>query len=134
MGLYTSFNPANYYDEDIKQQIKEENKTKQQHIIQSKEETPPPIPQKIKKSLYAEAKKQLEKMKEKPKVNFKETYRVGQKVAIVDKKGNLVTQKGKIAEIVAEDLMYVYMEDTYKDVNGNWLVGFVTAEDKIYPL
>jgi hypothetical protein len=131
MGLYSSFNPTEYYDKTENNNVKNENNNKQNII---KVETPPPIPKKVKKSLYAEAKKELEKQTTKPKVDFRKIYRVGQKVAIVNKKGELVTQKGKIAEIVAEDLLYVYMQDTYKDVNGNWLVGFVTSEDKIYPL
>jgi hypothetical protein len=66
--------------------------------------------------------------------DFRQIYRVGQAVAILGPNGNYRTRKGSIAEIVSNNLMYVWMEDTYKDVNNQWQVDFVTDKDHIIKL
>lgn len=129
MALYSSFDPSEYYDEPVQKPKKEVQPHKKQ--INSNEV--PSIPETKRKSLYEEAKKVMTD-KEKSGVDFRNLYRVGQMIAVQGPNGQYRTTKGRIAEIVAEDLMYVYMEDAYKDANENWLVDFVTAVDKIYPL
>jgi len=129
MGLYTSFNPSDYYEPEYKKK-----ETKPSKAVEQKQ-TPPKLTESQRKSLYAEAQKVKEKIaKDKKGPNFKKKFRVGQKVAIKNNKNEIVTRNGIILEIVAEDLMYVSMLDTYKDVNDQWLVAFVTHDDTIYPL
>jgi len=129
MGLYTTFNTSDYYDEPVKP--RQPQKTVQQ--LQDAIPKVKPIPEAQRKSLYDQA-KQILSSKSQQGPNFFDIYRVGQAVAIQDPKGHYRTKKGIIAEIVAETLMYVYMEDSYKDVTGQWLADFVTSEDKIIPL
>jgi len=124
MGLYTSFSTTKYRNKPKKHIIEEE----------SKQEEAPIIKENIKKSLYAEAQKVIKETKNKPSVNFKEQYVVGQLVAIQGPNGIFRTRKGRINEIVAEDLMYVLMEDSYKDSTDEWLADFVTGVDKIHLL
>lgn len=136
MGLYSSFNPADYYDEPV-----------------VKKATPQPTPQQPKtdykkphqvadyglteqkrRSLYEEAKKVATSRAEVVGPDFRDIYRVGQMIAVKGPNGNIRTKKGRIVEIVDRDLMYVGMEDSYKDVNENWLVDFVTSKDVIIKL
>ena len=124
MGLYTSFDTSSYYDEPNKKAEQAKQKT---------EITNKPKPQETRTSLYAQAQK-IKEYKEKISVDFRKIYRVGQKVAIQGPNGVFRTKKGVIAEIVAENLMYVYMEDTYKDSTDQWLADFVTDEDTIHTL
>jgi len=127
MGLYTSFSTSDYYDEPItkKQPVQ---KTEAPKKVEQKVE---PIKEEVKKSLYAQATEIATSSIEYKGPDFRDIYRVGQLVAIQGPNGNYRTTKGRIAEIVAENLMYVYMEDTYKDATDQWLVDFVTDKDTI---
>lgn len=123
MALYSSFTTSQYYDEPVKAKAQETQK----EYIKPHE---PKLSEEKKKSLYEEA-KQIAETHKYVGPDFREIYRVGQEVAIQGPKGNIRTRKGRIAEIVARDLMYVWMEDTYTDVNGNFMADFVTGEDII---
>jgi len=127
MGLYTSLNFSQYYDEP-KKEVKEpiNNKQYKTKVVS--------INKNSRRSLYSEAQQILKKSKKLNGVDFKKQYREGQYVVVFDINGPILTKKGRIIEIIAENLMYVEMEDTYKDVNDNYLVAFVTHENKVIPL
>lgn len=142
MGLYSTFSTSQYYDEPPikksniseveKKNVDKKNKVLDEHNVVSSNQH---NQVKRKTSLYEEAKEIASSRKsEYANIDFKTLYRVGQPVAIKDEKGVVKTAKGRVIEIVAKDLMYVAMEDTYKDVNDQWLIYFVTPKDKIYPL
>jgi hypothetical protein len=130
MGLYSSFNPSDYYDDEPKKV----QPIKKQITQEIKKPNSPMISEKKRKSLYDEAMKVASSKSEYKGPDFRDIYRVGQMVAIQGPNGMFRTRKGKIAEIVAQNLMYVYMEDTYKDATDQWLADFVTDKDKIIPL
>jgi hypothetical protein len=131
MGLYSSFSTAQYYDEEP---VKKEQKPKQPSTQEIKKPNSPMISEKKRKSLYDEAMKVASSESEYKGPDFRDVYRVGQKVAIQSPSGEIRTGNGRIAEIVANNLMYVWMEDTYRDVNDQWLAEFVTDKDKVIPL
>lgn len=129
MALYSSYNTSQYYDEPKKQEVKpipQEYKKPHQQTT--------PISEQKRRSLYAEAQAIATSITEYKGPDFKSIYRVGQRVAIQSPNGSIRTSNGRIAEIVDKNLMYIWMEDTYKDVNGNWLVDFVTDKDIIHVL
>lgn len=126
MGLYSSFDTSQYYDTPPKK--KEPKKIIENNTALSKNYG---LTEQKRKSLYEEAKTIRESGSGKNKVDFRELYRVGQMVVIQKPNGQIRTRKGRIIEIVANDLMYVGMEDTHKDVNGNWLIDFVTGDNII---
>lgn len=128
MGLYTSFDTSQYYDD------KPVKKVQQPQQSQERTEPPKEITPTVRKSLYAEAQAQADKKEKYKGVDFRVKYRVGQRVAIQGPNGVYRTENGSIAEIVAENLMYVYMEDTYKDSTDQWLADFVTDKDTIHLL
>ena len=128
MSLYSSFNPADYYDTPSKPKARADQVQKPQ--IKRPEEKM----QQKKKSLYEQAKEIATNETEYAGPDFRDVYRVGQYVAIRAASGEIRTKRGRIAEIVAKNLMYVYMEDSHKDVNNQWLADFVTDKDKILPL
>jgi len=132
MGLYTNFNTSQYYDDEPKKEEKQVINQKKQKII--KHPNTPKISEKKRKSLYEEAMKIATSESEYNGIDFRDVYRIGQQVMIKNPNGTIRTTKGRIAEIVHKNLMYVWMEDTYKDVNGQWLVDFVTDKDIIIPL
>lgn len=132
MGLYSSFDPSQYYDEPVvkKQQTQQAEASKPQKYKKPNQ----PIPEQKRRSLYDQAKEVATSISEYKGPDFKEVYRVGQKVAIKGPNGNFRTRNGRIAEIVAKNLMYVFMEDQYRDVNNQWIVDFVTDKDTVIPL
>lgn len=130
MGLYSSFSTSQYYDDTTS--IKKEQQNKPTQPIQ-KPHTPV-ISEQKRKSLYDEAIKIASTESEYTGPDFRDIYRVGQLVTIKGPNGQIRTNNGKIVEIVARNLMYVYMQDTYKDVTGQWLADFVTDKDTIIPL
>lgn len=132
MGLYNSFNPSEYYDVTPKTAIVSPPKIKNTDTISG--ESSKIIPPKQKKSLYGEAQEKEAFASKIKGPDFRDVYRVGQMVAIQSQNGQVRTRKGKIIEIVDRDLMYVSMEDTYKDVHGNWMVDFVVATDTVTKL
>ncbi len=134
MGLYSSFDPSQYYDESEKKEIAQEKINKYNERHKAPEVELPPIPEAKKASLYEESKSLLKNSKEYNGPDFRDIYNVGQAIAVTDSNDNVKTAKGRIAEIPDRNLMYVYMEDSYKDVNENYLVEFVTDKDKIFPL
>lgn len=133
MGLYSSFNPADYYDEPVKKKPQDQPK-------RTEEFKKPNMPvdngltEQKRRSLYAEAQKVASSRAEIKGPDFREIYRVGQMIRVQAQNGQLRTNKGRIIEIVDKDLMYVGMEDSYKDVHDNWLIDFVTVADKITKL
>jgi len=132
MGLYSSFDPSDYYDDEpVKKVQTQQSVNKKQEI---KTPNAPAISEKKRRSLYDEAQEVATSKSEYNGPNFKDVYRVGQRVAIQGPDGDIRTSKGRIAEIVDSNLMYVWMEDTYQDVNGQWLADFVTDKDKVIPL
>jgi len=133
MGLYSSFDTSQYYDDEpiVKKQEPIKEKVVQQEI---KKPNAPAISETKRKSLYDEAMKVATSASEYKGQDFRDIYRVGQKVAIKSPSGDVRTGNGRIAEIVAENLMYVWMEDSYKDVNEQWMADFVTDKDTIIPL
>jgi hypothetical protein len=133
MGLYSSFNPSQYYDTPtpvVKNNVeKVETPYKKPHQVENYGLT-----EQKRRSLYSEAQKVASSRSVVKGPDFREIYRVGQMIAVQAPNGSLRTKKGRIVEIVDKDLMYVGMEDSYKDVNGNWLVDFVMSTDKITKL
>lgn len=129
MGLYSSFDTSQYYDEPSKpvKTEKKVTKIKQPHKVSDNYN----LTSQKRKSLYEESQKIKEKGAQYPKVDFRELYRVGQMIIVQSPDGKIRTRRGRIVEIVEKDLMYVGMEDTYKDVQDQWLVDFVTAKDII---
>ena len=121
MGLYTSYDTSEYYDTAPAKKV--EKKEEVQKTIN--------IAPEVRKSLYDKSQDVLKKKKRYNGIDFRNKYRVGQRIAVQGPNGNTRTSKGVIAEIVAENLMYVSMEDSYKDVNEQWLIDFVTDNDKI---
>ena len=135
-GLYSSFSTSQYYDESDKPAKKQEKPVEQSHKKPHQPDVAPDYgltPTK-RKSLYEEAQKIVTTATEYDHIDFQSLYRVGQMVAIQDMKGNLRTAKGRVVEIVNRDLMYVGMEDSHKDVHGQWLIDFVTSSDIITKL
>lgn len=131
MGLYNSFNPSDYYDPSPKPPS---TQLKHKTLANISNESNKAVPIKQKKSLYGEA-QEKEAITSKIKgPDFRDVYRVGQMVAVQSENGKLRTRKGKIIEIVDHDLMYVSMEDTYKDVHDNWMVDFVVSTDIVTKL
>ena len=130
MGLYSSFDPSQYYDDEP---VKKETK-KSQPEQEIKKPNAPAISETKRKSLYDEAKKVASSKSDYKGPNFKDVYRVGQRVAVRGADGVVRTAKGRIAEIVEKNLMYVYMEDTFEDVNGQYVADFLTDKDTIMPL
>lgn len=138
MGLYSTFSTSQYYDDEpvVKKKVPEssgQNETTQQPTNYKKPHQLPEnglTPQK-RKSLYAEAQHIAASKSERGNVDFVDMYRIGQMLMVQDEKGRVRTRKGRVVEIVSKDLMYIGMEDTYKDVHGHWLVDFVTGKDKI---
>jgi len=128
MGLYSTFNTSDYYDDEpVKNTPK---KAEQVQPIQK----PTPVKEEVRRSLYEQAKEVMNSKSNHNGPNFKEIYREGQAVAIQGPNGEFRTKKGIIAEIVAPTLMYVYMEDSYKDATDQWLADFVTDKDTVTPL
>ena len=139
MGLYSTFNTSQYYDDDSpikknKQSLEVEQKKDEPKKEYKKPHQVEPPPVIKKKSLYAEAQEVASTKSEYSDKDFRDLYRVGQMVSVYEKSGKIRTKQGRIVEIVDRDLMYVGMEDTYKDVNGNWLIDFVTSKDIITKL
>jgi len=135
MGLYSTFTTSQYYDTPV---VKKENKPSTTKSSEYKKPHQMPkdyglTPQK-RRSLYAEAKEAATTHSEFSNIDFNNLYRVGQMLMIQAPNGTVRTKKGRIVEIVDKDLMYVAMEDTYRDVNNFWLVDFVTPKDKITKL
>lgn len=122
MGLYTSYDTSEYYDTLSTKKVEQ----KKQDVV-----TPVNIPPEVRKSLYDKSQDVIDKKKRYNGIDFRNKYRVGQRIAVQGPNGNTRTSKGVIAEIVAENLMYVAMEDSYKDVNEQWLIDFVTDKDRI---
>ena len=138
-GLYTSFSTSQYYDDvsDTKKtDIKNvQNDTNSNVYKKPHQETQAyGLTSQKRKSLYEEAVKVATASEKYTGPDFRQIYRVGQAVAILGPNGNYRTKKGSIAEIVSNNLMYVWMEDTYKDVNNQWQVDFVTDKDHIIKL
>lgn len=133
MGLYSSFNPSDYYDDEP---VKKQSQPQQSVNTKQEIKTPnaPALSEKKRRSLYDEAQEVASSKTEYKGPDFRDVYRVGQRVAIQSSNGDIRTAKGRIAEIVSNNLMYVWMEDTYQDVNGQWLADFVTDKDIITPL
>ncbi len=129
MGLYTSFSTSDYYDEPSSTPSKKQEQAPAQVQAPTQKITPA-----VRKSLYDKAQAQATKKEKYNGVDFRKKYRVGQKVAIQGPNGAYRTTNGSIAEIVAENLMYVYMEDSYKDSTDQWLADFVTDKDTIHIL
>lgn len=139
MALYSSFSTSQYYDNEP---VKKVEKTVVEESKQTPAEYKKPhqipneygLTQQKRRSLYDEAVKVASSSDSYTGPDFRQIYRVGQSVAIVGPNGNYRTQKGSIVEIVEKNLMYVYMEDSYRDVNNNWQVDFVTDKDTIIKL
>jgi hypothetical protein len=133
MGLYSSFSTSQYYDEPVvkkpAQQAEKSTEYKKPHQTENNGLT-----EQKRKSLYAEAQKVASTAAVIKGPDFREIYRVGQMIRVQAPSGHVRTNKGRIVEIVDRDLMYVGMEDTYKDVNDNWLIDFVTPTDRITKL
>ena len=121
MGLYTSYDTSEYYDTNAPKKV--EKKQEETKVVN--------IPPEVRKSLYDKSQDVLDKKKRYNGIDFRNKYRVGQRIAVQGPNGHTRTSKGVIAEIVAENLMYVSMEDSYKDVNDQWLIDFVTNNDRI---
>lgn len=134
MGLYSSFDTSQYYDDEpvVKKPVQREESINNKQEI--KTPNAPTISEKKKRSLYEEAMEVASKESEYKGPDFREVYRVGQLVAIQSPSGEIRTKNGRIAEIVHGNLMYVWMQDSTKDVNGNWLADFVTDKDTVIPL
>mgnify|MGYP004002672143 CR=1 FL=1 len=124
MPLYSSFNTSQYYDD-------EEESPQKPPEYKKPHQSPTELSSQKKKSLYAEAQAIVTSIEEYSGPDFRDIYKVGQMVSIKGANGIIRTNKGKIAEIVAQNLMYVYMEDSHKDVNNQWLADFVTDKDTI---
>lgn len=132
MGLYSSFNPADYYDEPVVKKSPSQQPKSQPSEYKKPHQVPDyGLTEQKRKSLYEEAQKVATSRSEIKGPDFRDIYRVGQMIAVRGPSGNIRTKKGRIVEIVDRDLMYVGMEDSYKDVNENWLVDFVTSKDII---
>lgn len=127
MGVYSNFSTSDYYDKKPQQQVQQQSTVKQTY-------NQPAIPEHTRKSLYDQAKTIAESTDKYKGPDFRKVYRVGQMVAIQGANGQVRTGKGMIAEVVAENLMYVYMTDAYRDANDQWLVDFVTDKDIVTPL
>lgn len=132
MGLYSSFSTSQYYDDEpIKKPVKTEEKPveyKKPHQVTNEYG----LTENKRKSLYEEAQKVASTKSEySDKVDFRDIYRVGQMIRVQAPNGKIRTNKGRVVEIVAKDLMYVGMEDAHKDVNDNWLIDFVMPSDII---
>ena len=130
MGLYSTFNTSDYYDDEPTTPTP----TPQKPPVDTNPTIIKPITQEVKRSLYDQAKEVMTSKSEYKGPDFRDIYRVGQAVAIQGPNGEFRTRKGTIAEIVASTLMYVYMEDSYKDATDQWLTDFVTDKDTITPL
>ncbi len=128
MGLYNSFNPSDYYDDDEKPAKVTPVKTQRQEV------TPTPLQPEVRKSLYDQAKQIATSKSEDTGPDYRDIYRVGQAVMVQGSDVIVRTSDGIIAEIVAKNLMYVYMQDSYKDATDQWLADFVTTGDIITPL
>jgi len=124
MGLYTSLKFNNRTDKQ---------ETKIQHTLDNSNEQKNEK-QEEKKSYYSSVKSKQEYEKKLNGKNFLKDYKVGQYIKVIDKKNELITNRGRITRISAEDLMFIEMEDTYKDVREHFLGYMVTGEDKIIPL
>lgn len=136
MGLYSSFSTSQYYDEPVvkKPTTPQPEKQSQADYKKPHQVADYGLTEQKRRSLYEEAKK-VESSKSVIKgPDFRDIYRVGQMIRVQAPNGHVRTNKGRIVEIVDRDLMYVGMEDSYKDVNDNWLVDFVTQTDKITKL
>lgn len=136
MGLYSSFSTSQYYDEPVvkKPTTPQSEKQSQTDYKKPHQVADYGLTEQKRRSLYEEAKK-VESSKSVIKgPDFRDIYRVGQMIRVQAPNGHVRTNKGRIVEIVDRDLMYVGMEDSYKDVNDNWLVDFVTQTDKITKL
>lgn len=127
MGLYSSYDPSEFYDTSSKREGTKKKDYKQPHQIADNMS----LTNQKRKSLYEEAQKIRSGEIKNPNLDFRKLYRVGQLIMVQSKNGVIRTRRGRIVEIVDKDLMYVGMEDTYKDVNDHWLVDFVTGTDKI---
>jgi hypothetical protein len=129
MGLYSSFNTSQYYDEPVKSKAVVDEKPvvsyKKPHSADYG------LTEQKRKSLYAEAQHAASSRTEFGNIDFRDLYRVGQMIMVQNPNGVYRTKLGRIIEIVARDLMYVGMEDSHRDVNGAWLVDFVLPKDKI---
>lgn len=133
MGLYTSFNTHDYYDDDpvIKKPDVKPTESPSKRTEYSKPHQVAETPT-LKRSLYAETKEIASTISEYDHIDFRSLYRIGQMVRVENNvTGQVRTNKGRIVEIVAKDLMYVGMEDSHKDVHDNWMVDFVTNKDNV---
>jgi len=141
-GLYTTFSTSQYYDKEEKPAVnttavsQSSFKKPHQFTVADKktnqfDATAYGLTPTKRKSLYEEAQKVASTRTEYDHIDFKSMYRVGQMVSVQGMNGKIRTRKGRIVEIVNRDLMYVGMEDSHKDVNGNWLIDFVTSSDII---
>ncbi len=124
MGLYSTFSTSQYYDSPPVVTKAAQPTYKQPHQITK-------IDNNKRKSLYEEAMKIVSSREEYKGPDYRTIYKLNQYVRIQSPQGHVRTNKGRIVEIVASNLMYIAMEDTYKDVQGNWLVDFVTGHDII---
>lgn len=139
MPLYSSFSTSDYYDDEPKNKQKKVTSQHQKHEQNKKIDYKKPhqspnnygLTEQKRKSLYEEAQEVASTSSEYDHIDFRSLYRVGQMIMVQRPNGNIATRKGRIVEIVAKNLMYVGMEDTHKDVHGNWLVDFVKSDDKI---
>src|SRR5574344_266570 len=107
MGLYSSFNPADYYDEPVVKKAAQPQPTPQQ---QPKVDYKKPhqvadygLTEQKRRSLYEEAKKVATSRAEVVGPDFRDIYHVGQIIAVKGPNGNIRTKKGRIVEIVDRD-------------------------------
>ena len=135
MGLYSSFSTSQYYDEPVVKNIvptqseKPTDYKKPHQVIENNNQYG--LTEQKRRSLYEEAKKVESSHSVTKGPDFRDIYRVGQMIRVQAPNGHVRTNKGRIVEIVDRDLMYVAMENSYKDVNDNWLVDFVLHTDRI---
>ncbi len=109
MGLYSSFNPADYYDEPVvkKTQAQTPAQPVKQDYKKPHQVADYGLTEQKRRSLYEEAQKVASSREEIKGPDFRDIYRVGQMIAVQAPNGTLRTKKGRIVEIVDRDLMYV---------------------------
>lgn len=136
MGLYTTFSTSQYYDTPTKPEKSVDKSTENRSFNKPHQFDPKAygLTAGKRQSLYEAAQKVATTKSEYKHIDFKAMYRIGQLVSIQSRPGHYRTKKGRIVEIVSRDLMYVGMEDSYKDAQDNWLIDFVLASDIITPI
>ncbi len=133
MGLYSTFSTSQYYDNNDIKDKKPKKEINEEKVTNPKIHNTS-ITEEKRKSLYDEAVKYSSRKMNNQKDSYFNRFRVGQMIAVQTENGLLKTSKGRIAEIAHDSLMYVYDENSHKDVNGNYMVEYVTGKDKIFPL